>query len=274
MTDTTTGMPIPGVSVILSDQRTGTVTDSLGHYRFRNITAGHHIIEISHLGYKTLVEHIDITANEVHHFSLEPSFLKNEGVTITAVGNATSIRKAPIPISRVNRSELMAVASSNIIDALSKQPGISQVSTGPAISKPVIRGLGYNRLVVINDGLRQEGQQWGDEHGIEIDEASVNRVEIVKGPASLIYGSDAIAGVINIVTTVPVPVNTFRGSVTGAYQTNNRQASLSANIAGNKNGFNWNAWTSHRSAMDYKNRYDGRVFNSKFNEHNAGGYMG
>src|SRR6185436_16903990 len=97
------------------------------------------------------------------------------------VASATSLRKAPIPVTLIRKNELMHTAATNIIDVLAKQPGISQMQTGPGISKPVIRGLGYNRVVVVNDGVRQEGQQWGDEHGIEIDEASINRVEILKG---------------------------------------------------------------------------------------------
>lgn len=274
VTDSKTNQPLGGASIYLSDSRTGTVTDSNGNYVLKNLPVGHSIIEISHAGYKTIVEHLDISVNDIHNFSLLPSILENEGVTVTAVANATSIRKAPIQISRVNRSDLLAITSTNIIDALSRQPGISQLSTGPAISKPIIRGLGYNRLVVINDGVRQEGQQWGDEHGIEIDENSVQRIEIVKGPASLIYGSDAIAGVINIITSAPVPDNTLRGNILSSYQTNNQQRSLYGNIAGNQNGLNWSVWGDLKAASDYQNKYDGYVFNSKFNEHNAGGYIG
>lgn len=274
ITDAKTGEPLAGASVILADSRTGTLSDSSGNYFLKNIPSGHTMIEISYAGYKTVVEHLDLSASTEHDFSLTPSMLVNEGVTITAVANATSIRKTPIPVTRVNKAELLQTTSTNIIDALSRQPGISQISTGPAISKPTIRGLGYNRLVVINDGLRQEGQQWGDEHGIEIDENSVSRVEIVKGPASLMYGSDAIAGVINIITTAPVPVNTLRANILSSYQTNNRQRSFFGNIGGNENGFNWSAWGDYKAAADYKNKYDGRVFNSKFNERNFGGYAG
>ena len=274
VTDVKTGEPLAGASVILSDSRNGTITDSTGSYTLKNIPAGHTVVEVSYSGYKTEVEHFDLTGNDVHNFALSSSFVMNEGVTVTAVGSATSIRKAPIPITKVNKAELLSTPSTNIIDALTKQPGVSQVSTGPAISKPVIRGLGYNRLVVVNDGVRQEGQQWGDEHGIEIDENSVSRVEIVKGPASLIYGSDAMAGVINIITTTPAPNNTIKGNILSSYQTNNKQRSLFANIGGNKNGFNWNAWGDYTAAADYKNKYDGRVFNSKFNNHNFGGYVG
>lgn len=274
VSDAKTGQPLTGASVILADSRTGTATDSNGLYVLKNIPVGHTIVEVSYAGYKTLVEHLDLSSESQHNFVLTPSILVNEGITVTAVANATSIRKAPIAISRINKTELMQTPSTNIVDALSRQPGISQLSTGPAISKPVIRGLGYNRLVVINDGVRQEGQQWGDEHGIEIDENSVSRVEIVKGPASLIYGSDAIAGVINILTTSPAPVNTVRGNIFSNYQTNNRQRSFFGNIGANKNGFNWNAWGDYKAAADYQNKYDGRVYNSKFNEHNFGGYVG
>ncbi len=129
--------------------------------------------------------------------------------------------------------------STNLIDALSKTPGVAQISTGPAISKPSIRGLGYNRVVVVNDGIRQEGQQWGDEHGIEIDEYNVTKAEILKGPASLMYGSDALAGVVNIISILPAPEGSIRGNVFGTYQTNNRQRGMHADIGGNHNGFIW-----------------------------------
>jgi iron complex outermembrane receptor protein len=275
VTDTQTGLPLAGASIILSNSGMGTTADSSGNYLLKNLPLGHTIIEVSYTGYKSIVDHIDvIPGNNAKDFSLLSSIVENEAVTITAVGSATSIRKAPISITRVTKSELLAVPSTNIIDAISRQPGVNQLSTGPAISKPIIRGLGYNRLIVINDGVRQEGQQWGDEHGIEIDENSVSRIEIVKGPASIIYGSDALAGVVNIITTVPTAINTIKANVLGSYGTNNKQRSFFGNVGGNHNGFNWSAWGDYKAAADYKNKYDGRVWNSKFNERNFGGYAG
>jgi iron complex outermembrane recepter protein len=275
ITDAKTGEPLLGASVILAESKVGTTTDSSGNYLLKNIPLGHTLIEVSFSGYRSIVDHLDINAGgNSKDFALTASFVENEVVTITAVGNATSARKAPIPITRVSRSELLATPATNIIDAISKQPGVSQITSGPAISKPVIRGLGYNRLVVINDGVRQEGQQWGDEHGIEIDENSVSRIEIVKGPASLIYGSDAMAGVVNIITTSPVQVNTIKGSILSNYNTNNKQRSFFGSLGGNQNGFNWNAWGDLTAAGDYKNKYDDRVWNSKFNSKNFGGYFG
>lgn len=274
ITDTKTGEPLAGASVTIEDAKLGTVTDSTGRYFLRNVPVGHHLIEVSFTGYSSVLEHLDIIADKELNISLTSSIIEYQAVTVTGVSTSTSIRKTPVPITIVRQDELLQTPSTNIIDALSKQAGISQVGTGPAISKPVIRGLGFNRVVVINDGIRQEGQQWGEEHGIEIDESSVNRVEILKGPASLMYGSDALAGVINIISNVPVAEGTVKGNVLGNYQTNNHLYTTHAGIGGNQNGFGWNAYGSLRSAGDYKNEYDGKVLNSPFNEKNYGAFVG
>ena len=117
-------------------------------------------------------------------------------LTVTGVTGDTKLKHATAPVSIVSPQVLRATTSTNIIDAIAHQPGVSQLTTGGSISKPIIRGLGYNRVVVMSEGVRQEGQQWGDEHGVEVDGSSVNSVEILKGPASLMYGSDAMAGVV------------------------------------------------------------------------------
>lgn len=274
VTDALTGEPLQGASIYFADAKTGAVTNGKGEYMIRNIAAGNYLIEVSSVGYTSISEHIVLGGDIQRDFSMQPSVLENEGITVTGVSTATKIKRTPTPVTIVSKKELTMAVADNLVDALSKSPGISQIATGPSISKPVIRGLGYNRVVVLNDGIRQEGQQWGDEHGIEIDEYSVQKVEILKGPASLIYGSDAMAGVINILTNVPAAEGTIKGNVTANYQTNNRLRGFGANLAGNKNGINWNVYGSFKGAEDYKNKYDGYVFNSKFNEKNIGGYIG
>ncbi|MDQ3277519.1 MAG: TonB-dependent receptor, partial [Bacteroidota bacterium] len=268
------GEPLPGATVFLADIRIGATADSAGQYVFNNLPSGHHTIEVSYAGFTTAVIHIDVLSSTVKDFAIAPSVTEQAGVTITGVAHATTLRDAPIPVSVMRRQEMLQTPSTNIIDLIARQPGVAQVSTGPAVSKPVIRGLGFNRVVVVNDGVRQEGQQWGAEHGVEIDELSVQRAEVLKGPASLMYGSDALAGVINFITNVPVPEGTVRGNILANYQTNNALIGLNGNIAGNLNGFNWNAYVTNRSARDYRNPYDGRVLNSRFGETNFGGYVG
>jgi iron complex outermembrane recepter protein len=274
VTNAFNGKPLPGASVFIQDARLGVAADTAGRFRFSKIPQGHHLVEVSHAGFANAILHLDVARDTALGFVLQPSVTENAGVTVTGVSNATSIRQSPIPVTVVGRTALLHTPATNIVDALARQPGVSQVATGPAISKPVIRGLGYNRVVVINDGVRQEGQQWGDEHGLEMDDASIQKAEILKGPASLMYGSDALAGVINLITNNPVAEGTFKGSLLTNYQTNNRLQSYHANIAGNKEGFSWNAYGTRKSAGDYRNDYDGRVLNSRFGEYNVGGYIG
>ncbi len=274
LTDAVSGKPLEGAYIYFADIKLGTVSGMDGRFVINNLQEGKHLIEISHIGYVTISEEINISGKTTKNYSLQHSVVENDAVIVTGVSTATQLKKSPFQVSVIRKEELMQNATSNIIEALTQKPGISSLSTGPSISKPIIRGLGYNRVLTINDGVRQEGQQWGDEHGIEIDEASVSKVEILKGPASIIYGSDAMAGVINIITNMPVEENTMRGNILSAYQTNNRSRLFNANMAGNYSGFNWNLYGSSVRAADYQNAYDGRVYNSKFREMNVGGYGG
>lgn len=274
ITDAQTGSVLAGATIHIADARIGAVSNEQGEYNFKNIPAGHHIIEVSYSGFNTAVLHIDVNQNTTKDFALTAAVREQQGITITGVAQATNVRNSPVPISVMRRAEILQTSATNIIDLLSRQPGVSQISTGPAVSKPVIRGLSANRVVVINDGLRQEGQQWGEEHGIEIDELSVVRAEILKGPASLIYGSDALGGVVNFITNTPVPEGVIRGNILSNFQTNNSLAGINANLAGNRNGFNWNLYGTSRSSKDYQNSFDRRVLNSRFKENNFGGYIG
>ena len=274
ITDANTGSPLDGASVVLPDLKKGVVTDANGKFRIPEITAGKYLVEITYTGYASQVQTIDFLTSPERDFKLKPSFLETEAVTVTGVSSATSVKRTPVPVNIVKKEELLRGSSTNLVDALSKTAGVAQIATGPAISKPVIRGLGYNRVVVVNDGIRQEGQQWGDEHGIEIDELNVSRAEVLKGPASLMYGSDALAGVVNFISIIPAPAETVKGNLLSNYQSNNRQRALHADIGGNKNGFIWGAYGSLKAAGDYQNKYDGKVYNSRFNEKDYGGYIG
>ena len=207
-----------------------------------------------------------VVSDSVKHNPITESEVKLSEVVVTGLTGNQKLKQSPSPISIISPRQLEAQPSTNIIDALAHQPGISQVTTGSGISKPVIRGLGYNRVVVVNDGIRQEGQQWGDEHGIEIDSYSVHSAEILKGPASLMYGSDAMAGVIIFHPSPTLPVGDMSANVSTGYQSNNGLFDYSLNFAGNKGGFVWNSRYSGKMAHAYQNKYDGYVFGSSFRE--------
>jgi iron complex outermembrane recepter protein len=266
ISDKKTGEPLPGVIIYFPDLKTGTISDKDGNYKIEHLPLSRVNIQLSFISYRTLIESVDLATVKVRDFVMEYAATELNEVVITGLSKATEQKRNPAPVSIMPRLELLQNASTNIIDAIATQPGISQITTGTGISKPVIRGLGYNRVVVVNDGIRQEGQQWGDEHGIEIDAFSVNRVEILKGPASLAYGSDAMAGVINMISAPSLPQGKITGNLLLNYQTNNGMAGISGDLAGNQKGLVWDLRYSNKIAHAYQNRYDGFVFNSGFRE--------
>ena len=274
VTDATTGEGLPGANIIFDDLKQGTAAGPDGSFRFTNLPRGRFTVQVRSLGYNTVTQTVDTGSGQPLEFKLTVAATEIGQVIVTGVSQATQLRRSPVPTAVVDRTRLNQTSGSNLVDAIAHTPGVSQITTGAAISKPVVRGLGYNRVITLNNGARQEGQQWGDEHGIEIDEFSVDRAEIIKGPGSLLYGSDAMAGVINFVAPDPIAEGRIKGSATANYQSNNNLQAYSFENAGNLNGFNWLARGTRKVAGNYQNRYDGRVYNSGFNEWDANGYVG
>ena len=195
-------------------------------------------------------------------------------VVVTGLTGQTRMNQLPAPMLVIHPRQLQETSSTNIIDALAHQPGVSQITTGSGISKPVIRGLGYNRIVTVVDGVRQEGQQWGDEHGIEVDAQTVNSAEILKGPASLMYGSDAMAGVLVLHDAPLMADGKMAANIGTEYQSNNKLFDYTVNFAGRQKAFVWNWRWSQKDADEYKNKVDGRVPGSQFKERAVKGMMG
>jgi iron complex outermembrane receptor protein len=266
--------PLPGATVYIPDLRKGATADISGHYELSNLPNGNFILEVSFVGYKTKVIIINLHQDTVMNFQLSPAVKEMTEVIITGVSKSTERKLSPIPAIIASKKYLFQSPSTNIIDAIAKIPGVDQITTGQSVAKPVIRGLGFNRVLTLYNGLRQEGQQWGDEHGIEIDGYSIDKIEIIKGPGSIAYGSDAMAGVINFLTPHAVEEGKISGSVETDYQTNNNLYGVSMENTGNINGFNWLGRFSKKQAGNYRNTYDGKVYNSAFKELNLNGEIG
>ena len=200
--------------------------------------------------------------------------LRLDEVTVTGLTGTSLLSQNPSAISVADARTLRESSSTNIIDAITELPGVNQVTTGSGISKPVIRGMGYNRVILMADGIRQEGQQWGDEHGIEVDAATVGSAEVLKGPASIMYGSDALAGVI-LLNPNPFPEpDQLAAGVSSEYQTNNGLAAYSVYQAGNKNGTVWDVRFSDKYAHAIQNAADGLIPGTQFRERAASGKVG
>ena len=268
------GKPLEGVSIYFPDLKIGGTSNVDGLYKIDHLPETKILIQVSIIGYKPVTELIDLSKTTHKDFILEEAVTELNEVVITGLSKSAERKRTPMPIVTMSATQIKQLSATNIIDAIATLPGIAQVSTGAGISKPVIRGLGYNRVVVVNNGIRQEGQQWGDEHGIEIDEYSINRVEILKGPASLSYGSDAIGGVLNFLPAITLPEGKTKANVLLNYQTNNGLLAGSVNMAGNQKGFIWDFRYSKKMAHAYKNKWDGYVLNSGYLENSFGGTIG
>ncbi|MGF7040362.1 TonB-dependent receptor [Mucilaginibacter lappiensis] len=270
VTDKADGKPIIGATVSIPDLRMGAITDVNGKYAFNKVPKGIYLVQVTYIGYSTFNQRVDFSKTATFNVQMQTSSLEAGEVVITGVSKATEIKRSPVPMVAVGKTYLdQRAASGNIIDQIANLPGVSAVTTGPNVSKPFIHGLGYNRVITLQDGIRQEGQQWGDEHGIEVDQNSIDRVEVIKGPASLTYGSDAIGGVVNLITPAPVPEGKILGSVQGIYGTNQGLLNGSFRLQGNQNGFVWGTVVSAKEAKNYQNQHDGRVYATGYKEKDA-----
>jgi iron complex outermembrane recepter protein len=178
--------------------------------------------------------------------------------------NETTMNIRSLSVRKMRQSGAL-----NVSDALSKLPGISQLNTGPAISKPVIRGLYGNRVLAVLSGLKFDNQQWQDEHGLGLSDVGIDRVEVIKGPASLLYGSEAIGGILNIIEEAPNTPGEKSGDVNVGVFSNTLGLSLDAGLKGASTKNSWGVRVGFNSNADYSDGNNNRIHNSRY----AGYYL-
>ncbi len=269
--DFSTLQPVAFSSITIAGSAKGTTSNAQGRFSilvYRN--SANVKMVVSSLNYISDTIQL-VSGKDDYRILLKPSSRFLNEIIVTGVSKATLERENPIPVNTVSLKKIELTAENNIIDVLVKNvPGLNAVKTGPNISKPFIRGLGYNRVLTLYDGVRQEGQQWGDEHGIEVDAYNIEKGEVIKGPASLMYGSDALAGVVSLLPSMPKKNDRkIHGKILSEYQGNNGLIGEGLRI--NYSGDHW-AYVlrgSYRVARNYANRIDGRVYNTGFRETNA-----
>ena len=188
--------PIKGVSVFVSDLHKSSSTDEKGNFSINNLPLGNIKIAISALGFINQNKTIAVQSGENKlDLILEPTIFQMDEVIVATAFNKLQSQNV-MKVEHESMKSLQQKGTSTLIEGLATIPGVSQVSTGTSIGKPVIRGLSGNRVLVYSQGVRMENQQFGDENGLGLNDAGVESVEVIKGPASLLYGSDAIGGVL------------------------------------------------------------------------------
>jgi iron complex outermembrane receptor protein len=265
---------LEGALVYIPDLKVGGIVHAGGAYSINNLPAGSYTVETRLVGYGQQIVIVTIKGATTQDFKLSSAAINEEEVVVTGNSNALSKDRNPQPTSEIDKDYLNEHSATNVIDAIALAPGVSAMTDGQSISKPIIRGLGYNRVVTVSDGVVQEDQAWFDEFGIEVDPDAVDRAEILKGPASLAYGSDAIAGVVNLIPEVPLAEGQIKGEIMSNYQTNNGLVNNMFKIGGTNDGISWGARVDYILAHAYQNAFDGYVLNSQFNNFNADATLG
>ena len=262
----TAGNPLAQVRVTVLEARRATTTDPEGHFSFPSIPTGTYGVAFALVGYAPEVRRVTIGEEDATlDVVLRPTLIELPEVQVTASPLATSALTSPQPTSLLSSEELQANRSASLGETISAMPGVRSFSTGPGIGKPVIRGLSSSRVLVLADGQRLENQQWGDEHGPQVEAGEAERVEVIRGPASVLYGSDALGGVVNVVSP-PLPDALGRepfveARALAAYSTNNEQPDGTVSLEGARNGLGFRASVTGRTSGDLRTPA-GPLFNS------------
>ena len=271
------GKGIEMVSIGILQTKYHTLTDKFGYFELKNLPPGKHVLRASAGGLETKEIEVNLESGKILSIEIKLNEVVKDysEVIIKAISKTMLDKENPIALTTISQKLIDRSSESNIIDVLAKNtPGLNAVKTGPNVSKPFIRGLGYNRVLTLYDGIRQEGQQWGDEHGIEVDAYDIERVEVIKGPASLMYGTDALAGVVSLFPFKTSTNDGFHGRYLSEFQSNNKQIGNGLRLSYVKNKFSFALRSSWRISSNYQNAVDGKVYNTNFNEKNISTYFG
>jgi len=260
------GQPIKGVSVSDTELHKETITDDNGKYTLANLPNGGVNLTFSAEGFgvqnKTIKNLEKETTLNVLLEDIE--FQLDEVIVSTAFNKIQS--QNVMKVEHETIKSLQQKGGATLIEGLATIPGVSQISTGTSIGKPVIRGLSGNRVLVYSQGVRIENQQFGDEHGLGLNDAGIESVEVIKGPASLLYGSDALGGVLYFNPEKFADANTFKANFSQKYFTNTLGSNTSLGLKTSTDKWKYLARGSYNTHSDYKIPEGVRVTNTRYNE--------
>ncbi len=271
VSDAETKQPLAFCSITILHSTSGTNTDEKGNFNLtipKNIPSPKLIVAC--VNYKT--DTVEIIPSQTHY----PIFLKSmQGVmkeaVITEVNGEEIPRENPMAVETVSQKAIDQTTESNLIDALAKNvPGLNAVKTGPNVSKPFIHGLGYSRIETLYDGVPMEGQQFEDEEVLEVDMYNVERAQVILGPTTLMFGPDALAGIVCLYPSLPMDSDKIiHGRLFSEYQSNNGLVGNGLRLNYGNGHWSFVARGSYRMAKNYSNRIDGKVYDTGFRETNA-----
>lgn len=258
--------PLPNVIVSIPEIHKETITNDNGVYMLNNLPIGNFNVVFSSIGYATQNIPTSILGKEnTLNVTLEESVTHMDEVIVSTAFNKLQSQNV-MKVEHQSLKALQQKGSATLIEGLATIPGVSQVSTGTSIGKPVIRGLSGNRVLVYSQGVRLENQQFGEEHGLGLNDAGVESVEVIKGPASLLYGSDALGGVLYFNPEKFANAGEFKADFGQRFFSNTLGSNTTLGLKTSTEHWKFLLRGSYNSHADYKIPDGDRVTNTRFNE--------
>lgn len=260
------GTALQGVIVSMPEINKEVSTDSNGNYSFNNIPSGNFLVLFSHIGFAKKSYRISFAKEaQQQDVVMELSEEHMDEVIVSTAFNKLQSQNVT-KVDNIKMENLRKNGSLTLAEGLTLLPGVSSVSTGISIGKPVIRGLSGNRVVVYSQGVRMENQQFGEEHGLGLNDSGIESVEVIKGPASLLYGSDALGGVLYFNPEKFAPAGETKAHFGQRFFSNTQGSSTSLGINTASEKWKIIANYKHDIHADYKTGNNERVTNTRFNE--------
>ncbi|QZE13769.1 TonB-dependent receptor [Halosquirtibacter laminarini] len=260
---------IPFATLYNADNQQGFVTDKEGVITLPTNTENSKL-QVASIGFETQIVWVK-NLKSTDQIVLKPSHLKIDEVVVS--GSTPVLQK-----QEVMNVALLKMKDASIQNSLSETiasiPGVTQVTTGAAIGKPTIRGLSGTRIATYTHGIRLENQQWGAEHGLGVDATGIENIEVIKGPASLLYGSDALGGVLYLVDDRFVSSDTMKVEVGSSYNANTRGIDSYGKAYWSGEKWSFNLSGSQRNHEDYTDGNGNVVNNTRFNTYDVTGKIG
>ncbi len=267
------GQALPGASLVIIEQTRGIVSDAKGEFFFQNLCEGTYTLEVKFVGYRTATIKIRIKKDETIRIALEQDeTLLNEVVVQEHYDHISKSQTNAV----LSGAALEALRGKTLGAALKNITGVNTIQSGPAIFKPVIHGVHSQRILMLNNGIRHEGQQWGAEHAPEIDPFIASNIVVIKDASAIKYGTDALGGVV-IVNPAALPTTPgIGGAFHSVWQSNGRSGTAAGIVEGASQkikGLSWRTHGSVKKAGDF-NSPDYVLTNTGFEERNFSAALG
>lgn len=274
----TTGQPVADARIVILEASRSTRTDADGRFLLTDVPDGTYGVSVAAIGFRPRVMRVTIRGQDTRlDVALTPTIVELAAIQTTATPLATSALESPQPLAVLQGDALANAQAPSLGAVLEALPGMRNLSTGSGVGKPVIRGLTSNRVLVLENGQRIESQQWGDEHAPNVETASAERIEVIRGPASVLYGSDALGGVINVVQR-ELPDATDRPAFvsqwfTGSFSTNGDSPDGSLLVEGARGAVGFRTTLTARTQDDLRTP-GGALANSALDMHGGSAALG